>query len=71
MTNIPSHYHRALTLQIPSYTLKRNYVFATYPIGSPELLAYSPRGVKALAAYLLVVLEKKEIHIYSFPFIIG
>lgn len=46
-------------------------MFATYLTGSPELLAYSPRGVKALVVYLLVVLEKKEIHICSVLIIIG
>lgn len=46
-------------------------MFATYLTGSPELLAYSPRGVKALVVYLLVALEKKEIHICSVLIIIG
>jgi len=50
--------------------LKRNYVFSTYLTGSPEWLAYFPMGVKALVVYLLVVLEKKEIHIYSFLIIL-
>lgn len=45
-------------------------MLATYLTVSPELLAYSPRGVKALVVYLLVVLEKKEIHICSVLIII-
>jgi len=65
---IPRH---ILIHQIPSHNLNRNFVFVTYLTGSPELLSYSPRGVKALVVYLLVVLEKKEIHIYSFLIIIG